>query len=1290
MQSGKITTRYRHNAAGQMTRAGTETLAYDANGNLISRRGAGDWRYTYDTGNQLIKATGPEGIEVRYGYDPTGNRVWREDMKGRNWFLHDGLDLVQILDADLKAEVTYIHAPGIDRPVAMLRDGKAYYYHIDHLASIRRLTDEHAKVVAAYDYDAFGNRKILKESIENPFAYTGRELDAVTGLYYFRARYYDPKLGRFISTDPVPSGLENAIGHNPYLYALNNPLRFTDPLGLNAAERWPFLRNAYSPERISRWGNDILRFEYLKAKAIISGKLPVEKQVSPQHLNKVAQNLKNMEQVMRQRGILSTVKPTTTQPIPRSALPPAEGAARYTQTQGLQGQRTGSHTARLGTRGIAAPPPAGGQAKTPWWKRSTLPKSSSRRGGLAGGIGGATVFGGTNFIACRYEGMTWGECASEATWSLAKGAVIGAGVGVVVATGGTAAVLVGGLVTAAGGYSTAKRVYTASAVGEQRQAEQRLAEVQQEMLNRMRLGKIDARIQQLQQLAAQIDADKEKAKQDISKAEQAYEAFKGDIERVKKKVAELNCANIGTQLREAGECQAAAIALAAKAKQNLDNAESLLRTCTIPSQSGAVASPVPAADQLVTEAKGHAKEAETKHLADDCQLEKLAAEVSAVKKKAATIRSEFRKIDELRNVLYKVAWSGDKSKLVALTDNRYARNAYLVDQAKEVNRQLDKIKDDSTRFENEKNELLNKIIPNLLNSWRGDASELNKREQQLQKIIPAIETDPEKYAQRLEKFSRIDLMSHILGTMTESATLSACEELDMGGVKREHRLAREAVQDLQPLSDRLAKIAAAKQACLARLAQKKPPAKQKLERLVINPPLVECEVGQQCAPFTLIGEYSDKSQKVITTNPGDWWPPQPIRAISPGKFTVTATYSGMTATATVKIIPAAQATKGATQQAPTGTGATPGRMELVGWGIVEPKTRKMRKGDAVPSFKFGFAYLDYGDPNVPSLYEEVIANCNPPKSGLGRRIVDCTAVDPKSSSGKQYSDEAVVIVEAADDCIGDNWRLGCDPMLLGSPMIKPSPGQRAQVEKLIEEMQTQKPQGLGQPGQLIPPEYTAPGEQAGATKKATTQLWPPRKPSVGGVEEFLQGPLIQAHPPDPVKGPQKKSKSSRKGKGSPEQGGCNGDCTQSPVKTTADPSINEQETTAAGTASEPVKQSGRTKCQSLAYHILVEWQPMQSPYASWVTREMKICDSNKEAFQNIYPWVQEFKAAGCTFQEAIGHVYPKGDYYAGKEAEHLKEAFDDAAFWNSRCQPKGGAPIDPGAGPVTGGSSIPQ
>jgi len=60
------------------------------------------------------------------------------------------------------------------------------------------------------------------------YAYTGREWDPEIGLYYYRARYYDPKAGRFISEDPI----RFLAGPNFYAYVRNNPLRWTDPTGL--------------------------------------------------------------------------------------------------------------------------------------------------------------------------------------------------------------------------------------------------------------------------------------------------------------------------------------------------------------------------------------------------------------------------------------------------------------------------------------------------------------------------------------------------------------------------------------------------------------------------------------------------------------------------------------------------------------------------------------------------------------------------------------------------------------------------------------------------------------------------------------------------------------------------------------------------------------------------------------------------------------------------------------------------------------------------------------------------
>jgi len=84
--------------------------------------------------------------------------------------------------------------------------------------------------VQQYDYDAFGNIKCtpFPHWIKQPYTFTGREFDSDTGLYYYRARYYDPKVGRFVTRDPI--GFKGGI--NQYAYAGNNPVNWTDPTGL--------------------------------------------------------------------------------------------------------------------------------------------------------------------------------------------------------------------------------------------------------------------------------------------------------------------------------------------------------------------------------------------------------------------------------------------------------------------------------------------------------------------------------------------------------------------------------------------------------------------------------------------------------------------------------------------------------------------------------------------------------------------------------------------------------------------------------------------------------------------------------------------------------------------------------------------------------------------------------------------------------------------------------------------------------------------------------------------------
>ena len=122
----------------------------------------------------------------------------------------------------------YTQSLGIDKPLAMLRGNTMSYYQADGLGSVTSLSDSKGNLVSTYEYDSFGNPLASTGSISNPFRYTGREFDAETGLYFYRARYYDPSIGRFISEDPIRFD----AGTNFYTYVLNNPVMFIDPLGL--------------------------------------------------------------------------------------------------------------------------------------------------------------------------------------------------------------------------------------------------------------------------------------------------------------------------------------------------------------------------------------------------------------------------------------------------------------------------------------------------------------------------------------------------------------------------------------------------------------------------------------------------------------------------------------------------------------------------------------------------------------------------------------------------------------------------------------------------------------------------------------------------------------------------------------------------------------------------------------------------------------------------------------------------------------------------------------------------
>lgn len=208
--------------------ANSNTYAYNANGNLTTKTDAtGSWTYTWDYENRLMQASKASGATVTYNYDALGRRVQGSStVTGTTKFVYDGADVLRDLNGIGNTIVDYLNGPGIDNKLRQISGGAALYFIQDHLGTTRALADASGNVASSLDYDSYGN--ISSGSASTRYTYTGREIDSDVGLIYYRARWYDPEQGRFISEDPI--GLE--AGLNVYGYVNSNPVNFADPLGL--------------------------------------------------------------------------------------------------------------------------------------------------------------------------------------------------------------------------------------------------------------------------------------------------------------------------------------------------------------------------------------------------------------------------------------------------------------------------------------------------------------------------------------------------------------------------------------------------------------------------------------------------------------------------------------------------------------------------------------------------------------------------------------------------------------------------------------------------------------------------------------------------------------------------------------------------------------------------------------------------------------------------------------------------------------------------------------------------
>jgi RHS repeat-associated protein len=217
-----------YNAANQQLAFGDKTLTYDNNGNVNTISDpSGTTNYNWNTRNQLNTMNGP-GFSNTYGYDGMGRREKKIISGSLTEFLYDGVNPVQETSgATILANIL----PGLGTDEFFNRSdvaaGATSNLLTDALGSTIALADSAGALQTEYTYEPFGRTILTGASSSNPLQYTGRENDGAE-LYHYRARYYQPNLGRFASEDPI--GL--AGGVNFYAYVLNNPLNLTDPQGL--------------------------------------------------------------------------------------------------------------------------------------------------------------------------------------------------------------------------------------------------------------------------------------------------------------------------------------------------------------------------------------------------------------------------------------------------------------------------------------------------------------------------------------------------------------------------------------------------------------------------------------------------------------------------------------------------------------------------------------------------------------------------------------------------------------------------------------------------------------------------------------------------------------------------------------------------------------------------------------------------------------------------------------------------------------------------------------------------
>ena len=208
-----------------------DSFGYDASGNMTDRTEAsGDWDQPFNSENRMSSIT--DGTDTwDFTYDGDGNRVVQKNSDGTySLFLAGGAYEVSVNSSGTTTGTRSYYALGGQRALVD-ETGDLHYLLTDHLGSVAAVIDDTGNLESEQRYLPFGGERLTPSIGETDFSFTGQRGLNAFGLVDFKARFYSPGVGRFMSPDTIVPDSGNPQAWDRFSYTYNNPLRYADPSG---------------------------------------------------------------------------------------------------------------------------------------------------------------------------------------------------------------------------------------------------------------------------------------------------------------------------------------------------------------------------------------------------------------------------------------------------------------------------------------------------------------------------------------------------------------------------------------------------------------------------------------------------------------------------------------------------------------------------------------------------------------------------------------------------------------------------------------------------------------------------------------------------------------------------------------------------------------------------------------------------------------------------------------------------------------------------------------------------